>query len=247
MLRRYVREDWLAREPDLAEREAEVLDLLAATPVAAPDLVAVDPDAGACDVPAVLMTWLPGRPVTAGEARSARGLDSWLERLAAPLLDIHAVTVPERLGVRPYRPYYLDDDLRPPPWTTRPALWDRAIVVHRGPAPQGPTGLIHRDYHPGNVLWTGDAVTGVVDWAVASRGLPEADVGHCRLNLFGLAGPEAADRFLARWQTLAGRTGYHPYWDVVAAVGSAPESSNQVIPLFGLEDFLHRAVSQLRS
>lgn len=33
VLRRYVRADWLAAEPDLAEREAEALELLAASSV----------------------------------------------------------------------------------------------------------------------------------------------------------------------------------------------------------------------
>ena len=95
------------------------------------------------------------------------------------------------------------------------------------------------------MLGGGDEVTGVVDWACASRGVPEADLGHCRLNLFGQAGPEAADRFLALWQAMAGRSGYHPYWDIVAGVDSVPESSNPVLSRSGLEDFLHRAVSRL--
>jgi aminoglycoside phosphotransferase (APT) family kinase protein len=56
VLRRFVRAEWLAREPDLAEHEARVLDLLDGTDVAAPRLVAVDPHGAECDVPAVLMT-----------------------------------------------------------------------------------------------------------------------------------------------------------------------------------------------
>jgi len=44
---------------------------------------------------------------------------------------------------------------------------------------------------------------------------------------------------------MAGRSGYHPYWDIVAGVDSAPETSNPVLSLSGLEDFLHRAVSRL--
>src|SRR5690348_12879166 len=39
VLRRYVRGDWLAEEPDLAEREAGVLRLLAGAAVPAPVLV----------------------------------------------------------------------------------------------------------------------------------------------------------------------------------------------------------------
>ena len=44
VLRIHTNDEWLAREPDLAAREAAVLELLAPTAVPAPELVAVDPD-----------------------------------------------------------------------------------------------------------------------------------------------------------------------------------------------------------
>ncbi len=74
--------------------------------------------------------------------------------------------------------------------------------------------FLHRDFHPGNVLWTDGAVTGLVDWASAAIGPAAADAGHCRWNLARTLGQDAADRFLA----LTGLA-YHPYWDVVAALG----------------------------
>src|SRR5579859_4109596 len=43
VLRRFLDAAWLGREPDLAAREAAVLDALAGGPVPAPVLVAVDP------------------------------------------------------------------------------------------------------------------------------------------------------------------------------------------------------------
>ena len=60
----------------------------------------------------------------------------------------------------------------------------------------------------------GGAVTGLVDWASAAIGPAAADAGHCRWNLARTLGQDAADRFLA----LTGLP-YHPYWDVVAALG----------------------------
>jgi Phosphotransferase enzyme family len=63
VLRRWARPGWEVDDPTLtAAREAAVLELLAATPVPAPRLVAADPDGAACDVPALLLTRLPGRP-----------------------------------------------------------------------------------------------------------------------------------------------------------------------------------------
>ena len=60
VLRRNVRLTWLMEEPDLAEKEARNLQLLERSAIPAPRLVAVDPNGADCDVPAVLMTRMPG-------------------------------------------------------------------------------------------------------------------------------------------------------------------------------------------
>jgi hypothetical protein len=54
VLRRFVRLDWLAEEPDLSDREATALSLVEASLVPTPRLVAASADA-------VLMTRLPGQ------------------------------------------------------------------------------------------------------------------------------------------------------------------------------------------
>src|SRR5262249_27753453 len=61
VLRRYLRADWLAEEPDAPAREATALQILDGTAVPAPRLVAADLSALHTDAPAVLMTALPGR------------------------------------------------------------------------------------------------------------------------------------------------------------------------------------------
>jgi len=58
VLRRFVRLDWLAEEPDLAEREATALAVAADGQLPTPQLVATDPRGEAAGVPAVLMTRL---------------------------------------------------------------------------------------------------------------------------------------------------------------------------------------------
>jgi Phosphotransferase enzyme family len=69
------------------------------------------------------------------------------------------------------------------------------------------------------VLWRGAAPAAVVDWPNASAGAPQADVGHCRWNLARTQDPRAADEFLK-----ASGYDYHPYWDVVAALGGQEPS-----------------------
>ena len=63
--------------------------------------------------------------------------------------------------------------------------------------------FLHRDFHPGNLLWTDERITGVVDWVSACAGPPEEDIGHCRANLAIRHGQDWADEFLAH---LAGRS-----------------------------------------
>jgi len=219
VLRRYVLADWLEREPDLAEREAEVLVVLESCPIATPVLVAADFDGDELGAPGVLMTRLPGRPSADPGPNPAQ-----VDRLAALLPVLHATRVPGGAGVRTYRPYDQRLDLVPPRWSTDDAMWRRAIELHRAyRADAGSTlVLVHRDYHSGNVLFdrgTG-VVSGLVDWANASLGPPDVDVGHCRFNLVGQRGQAEADRFRDRWLLESGRDRYDPTFDVLAVVGA---------------------------
>ena len=72
---------------------------------------------------------------------------------------------------------------------------------------------MHRDFHPGNVLWLRGTVTGVVDWANACVGPSGIDVATCRWNLQVWAGEKAATSFLTAYEELTGRP-HDPYWDV---------------------------------
>jgi aminoglycoside phosphotransferase (APT) family kinase protein len=250
VLRRYVLADWLAREPDLAEREAEVLALLEGCPVPTPRLVSADVTGDDLGVPGVLMTRLPGRtPEAPGPT------EEQVDQMAALLPVLHATPVPSGSGLRRYRPYDQDRDLVPPVWSTDDVMWGRAIGIHRslrdtGSGDSGDPGgsgvLLHRDYHPGNLLLdpASGEVSGLVDWASASRGLPDADVGHCRFNLVARRGRAEADRFRDRWVVDSGRGAYDPRFDITAVVGALggwpPMTSG---PRLEVEAFLAAAVA----
>jgi aminoglycoside phosphotransferase (APT) family kinase protein len=237
VLRRYVRADVVAEEPDIAAREAGTLRLVESLDLPTPRLLGADHTGSAAGVPAVLMSRLPGKVVW-----SPSDMDRWLRRLADPLPTIHAATPPAGT-VRPFDPYAQQSyDL--PGWARWPAMWERAVEIFHGPRPDGPETFIHRDFHPGNVLWRRGAVTGVVDWQSASVGPPAMDVGHCRCNLLPY-GRDAVDRFTAMWEDTTGLT-FHPWADVVAIIGfldylrDDPPSDRYVV-----EDALARSVAEL--
>jgi aminoglycoside phosphotransferase (APT) family kinase protein len=124
-------------------------------------------------------------------------------------------------------------------------VWRRGFDVLRSPPPSTERILIHRDYHPGNVLWHRDEVSGVVDWVNTSLGCPWADVGHCRVNLAEPFGQPAAERFLDLYRASSGRRdAYHPYWDIAAVLGGLDESCDTE-PSPADEAFLTRAVAAL--
>jgi aminoglycoside phosphotransferase (APT) family kinase protein len=212
VLRRFVRADWLAEEPDTATREAQALELLADVRLPAPRLVAVDPDGSRAGAPSVLMTRLPGTVEWEPPL-----VEEFLRALAEPLPVIHSVRVAGGGALPYYRPYPLRMR-RPPVWAARPDVWERAFDVLDGESPSEERLFVHRDYHPGNVLWEAGRMTGIVDWVNASVGSPWADVGHCRVNIASELGQEAADRFLDLYRAVSGSTeDYHPYWDISAA------------------------------
>ena len=73
VLRRWARPGWDLDDPDYtAQREATILELLGPSAVPAPEVVAADPEGTACDVPALLLTRLPGRSPSADTGRPAR-------------------------------------------------------------------------------------------------------------------------------------------------------------------------------
>jgi len=219
VLRRFVRAEWLAEEPDLAEREMRVLDALRGCGLPVPDCLAADPSGAECDVPAVLMTRVTGRIEL-----QPRDLSAYLGQLAAFLPALHALGTVE--GLPAYRAWFLSHPFEVPAWSRRPELWLRANEVASTPPPDATPTLIHRDYHPANTLWRYGRLSGVTDWVNACNGPPGNDVAHCRVNLSALFGVEAADEFRAAYERVAG-VKHHPYWDLLDALDTGPPGSGQ--------------------
>jgi len=238
VLRRYVRPELNAEEPDIAEREARALQAAESAGVPTPGLLAVDPAGTQAGAPAVLMSRLPGRvdwwPSDVGR---------WLRRLAGILPAIHTAPLPPAGLIEPFAPD-LPASYQPPPWARYPRIWERAAEISRGPAPVLPEVLVHHDFHPGNVLWRRGTVSGVVDWQAACTGPAVIDVAHCRVNLLTFS-TGTAGQFTAWWQQAAGAA-YQPWADVITIIGFLDDlredwGSERLL----VEDMLARAVAEL--
>lgn len=214
--------------PGLLNREASVLALLAGQDsVPAPGLVAVDPTAEHCDHPTLLMSALPGRVRVDGD-----DLDRRLDLLAAQLVRVHDVVPAER--PRPYQAWTSPERVRTPDGP----LWERAVDVIRRDPPPYEGRFLHRDFHPGNVLFAGTGpelrVTGVVDWVETSWGPADLDVAHCSTALALLHGPAYGLDFRDRYEAQGGHglaTGPdHLYWRLLDALHYCPDAAKLAGP-----------------
>jgi aminoglycoside phosphotransferase (APT) family kinase protein len=140
-----------------------------------PHLIASDPDGSQSGAYTNLTTWLPGRVRLDPLGHGA------IDELAKIAVIIHGTPVDDDRRPRPYV-FWVPDDLHVPRWTSQPRLWQRAIEVFDQVPPATKHGLVHCDFHPGNILWEGDRITGVIDWAETSWGPADLDVMHSRAN-----------------------------------------------------------------
>jgi aminoglycoside phosphotransferase (APT) family kinase protein len=117
----------------------------------------------------------------------------------------------------PYRDPAASGDRHAPEWSGSSELWKQVFEAVSGPAPETPRGFIHRDFHPGQTVWTGDRLTGIVDWTTGCRGPYAVDVARMRLNLAMDYGVEVAGQFQTIYRAVSGQEVRDPYWDLVDA------------------------------
>lgn len=210
VLRLFHQVDWLEKEPDLAKHEAASLQYAEQMGLAVPQLIAYDVTGEESGIPAVLMSKMPGSVVL-----QPSNDEKWLDELASTLAKLHQNNAEDF----PYEYFSYNDVflLEKPTWSKVQNDWMRAFYIVSGSRPASRECLIHRDFHPANVLWENRQVSAIVDWVNACRGPAGIDVGHCRVNLAQMYGISVANDFLAAYERHAGSDfTYDPYWDLVS-------------------------------
>lgn len=201
---------------DDVDCDAAALVAAAEVGIAAPRLIDADRGGARLGHPALVMTRLHGVPLAHGGDRA----EQWVDGLAEHLVAIASAPLPS-VAVGRFESWW-QPPLAPPGWSDQPGLWPAVDEVLGAPLPRSaPDTLVHRDYHPLNVLWHEGSVTGTVDWVNGCLGPIESDIASCRVNIAaahpGAFGLELADRFLAQCQ--AGGLGWHPAWDIDVIAG----------------------------
>jgi pimeloyl-ACP methyl ester carboxylesterase len=233
VLRSFVKPFYRRHAESLLTREAAVLTLLDGTDIPAARLLAVDATGSRCDDPSLLMSLLPGDVRLADEGAEARAV-----LLARQLVRIHAVAVTDATRPRTYEAWTSPQRVGVPEATSRAGLWRRAVEVISGEPPAYEARFLHRDFHPGNVLFSGEGagqrVSGVVDWVETSWGPTDLDVAHCSTALGLLHGPEVATVFADAYTAAGGRLSEDPagrlYWRLLDALAFAPDAEKVAIP-----------------
>lgn len=198
---------WLSEEPDLAFHEASVLKEIEKANFHAPKLINYSEEKQ-LGSPLVLMSFLEGDINI-----TPLNFQKWLAGLAKELAMIHQ----HKVQGFPwhFKSWVKRDKLKVPDWTAIPEVWEKLIEIFLNKKPDFKNPVfIHRDYHPMNVLWTGDSITGVVDWINACLGPAEVDVAHCKTNLALMYGPKIANDFLNAYLDVSPQFKHDPYWDL---------------------------------
>ncbi|HSL32702.1 MAG TPA: aminoglycoside phosphotransferase family protein, partial [Candidatus Limnocylindrales bacterium] len=199
--------------------------------VEVPRVLAEDPDGAVDGVPALLQTRLRGRP----RSRTTPLPVAAVRRLAETLVAINDLEAGLRALVVDYAPFAEVESVRPPAATNRPVLWARALEVAAAEPPSRPGTFMHRDFHPGNALWEGNRLTGILDWTQASWGPPAADLGHLRVNLAADHSVELADVATEAYLAAGGRLEDAPYWDIRTLLDWLPDLDDAYASGPGLE------------
>jgi hypothetical protein len=205
--------------------------LAAGLPV--PAVLAVDPNGESSGWVAMVQEWIAGSSSIPVEPDGRR-----MRALGRVAAGIHAVTVAEDAQLPPRVRSIGDVDFR----RFGPADGDdsRSAALYRAafdyvdahPCAPPARSLTHGDLWQGNVTWSGDTVSGVLDWDEAGVGAAGIDIGSLRMDIAVMYGVRWSDEVSAGWREATGApVADAPYWDLVA-VTSSPFDLGMWLPNF---------------
>ena len=219
-----------ARNPNIAADEFRLLTALHTAGVPAPKPYAVDASGDIFETPVIVVEYIEGESVFALD-----NAPDLIPQLAAQLAVIHRVDVTSLdTSFLPRQDDILTANVR-----QRPARLDDTLEEGRirdaleavWPLPlSNPSGLLHGDYWPGNILWRAGRLVGVLDWEDAALGDPLADLANSRLEILWAFSLDAMRQFTHDYSASTAARPLDltnlPYWDLCAALRPAGRLSD---------------------
>jgi aminoglycoside phosphotransferase (APT) family kinase protein len=185
-----------ALDAERARREFRVIELAQAVGVPSPRPLFLDAFGDYFGTPAIVLSYLPGRPM-----HQPRDLAVWCRDLVDAMLSIHAVK-PDDHDLS-WLPRNGRDEiaaeleaLRDEVGRYRDSLAREAMAVLEATIDRvdwPPLSLIHEDFWPGNTVWYRGRLSGVIDWANAKLGDPRVDLSQCCIDALLVNGFEACN------------------------------------------------------
>jgi aminoglycoside phosphotransferase (APT) family kinase protein len=213
-----------ATDGSRAVAEFENLSIVAASAVPTPEAVALDVDGRWFGSPALVMTALSGTP-------NLQPIDvwAWVAQCAAALAEVHRIS-PNATGSTT-RPRWV----RWKPPVVPSGEIDDVLARLYARAPSEPSVFSHDDYNPGNVLFSDERLSGVVDWTDVTLEPRQAAVALFRHLLAVIGRLDAAGAFLSAYETAANITlEGQPLWDVFYGLRGLGNVEHWVLALHGL-------------
>lgn len=235
------------RWPDMAPLEWERLTAAREVDVPSPEPLLLDQQGAWFGAPTLVISKLPGRPNLVPADR-----DAWVRQIAHTVSRLHAYDVRRARGAL-RRPHHASRWTPPDAAARWAPLYQRAAERVQTALPIRPAkrALCHGDFHPGNMLFQRDTLSGLVDWSSTRVGPAWFDVAYCRIELSLLFGVDTAEQFRAACADLLGPPPDElPVWDLMCALGAREWSHQWVLPYReqGARDIsIHRFRARLRS
>jgi aminoglycoside phosphotransferase (APT) family kinase protein len=172
----------LARDPDIARHEFQLLQALHDSGIPVPEPVLVDATGEILGKPGIVVEFVEGEIRTASDtpptAEELSEMAHWLARIHATDLERNDLSFlvsnhydsADRLDEQP------DDS----PLIRR--ICQRLQQIGPIPAANRPA-LLHGDYWRGNLIWDGSSIAGIVDWEDAMIADPIVELARVRLEL----------------------------------------------------------------
>jgi len=126
----------------------------------------------------------------------------------------------------------------------------REILNAHGHPAEEPTTLCHGDPWPGNMLWHGNQLVGLIDWEEVHVGFALTDLAIARLDLLFAFGWETMKAFTAAYfQHNPINSTWLPYWDLRCSqrIGNAYESWASSFAPLGRPDITAETLRQRQS